>query len=209
MGTDPEPLAGLDDERLSALIRAACDSAELPVVITVSDLDPPQNLFLNRGAEKLLGYSLSEFRAISVWDWIAPEDPAPQRGRILVVDDEFSVARTLAALLQSEHDITLAASGAEALAAIEAEPNHGFDVIMCDLMMPGMSGMDLYERVKREHAGLELRMVAALGRGRAPRERWLTRFMAAAERARTRHRVRPFGCSRRERTRSATCSSLP
>ena len=92
-----------------------------------------------------------------------PSDPAPQRGRILVVDDEFSVARTLSALLQSEHDITLAASGAEALAAIEAEPNGGFDVIMCDLMMPGMSGMDLYERVKREHAGLELRMVFMTG----------------------------------------------
>ncbi|HEY1533244.1 MAG TPA: PAS domain S-box protein, partial [Polyangiaceae bacterium] len=89
--------------------------------------------------------------------------PAPKRGRILVVDDEISVARTLKALLQNEHDLTLAGSGAQALSAIVAAPEASFDVIMCDLMMPGMSGMELYERLKQDHPGLELRMVFMTG----------------------------------------------
>jgi PAS domain S-box-containing protein len=100
-----------------------------------------------------------------------PERPVPQRvasvppttrGRILIVDDEISVARTLKALLQNEHDLTLAGSGVEALAAIAAAPR-SFDVIMCDLMMPLMSGMDLYERLKQDHSGLEQRVVFMTG----------------------------------------------
>ena len=90
--------------------------------------------------------------------------PPPQtRGRILIVDDEMSVARTLRALLQTEHDVTLTSSGAEALTAIAHASGAGFDVIMCDLMMPGMSGMELYERIRKQHAGLETRIVFMTG----------------------------------------------
>jgi PAS domain S-box-containing protein len=89
--------------------------------------------------------------------------PPVQRGRLLVVDDEISVARTLKALLQNEHDVVLAGNGAEALEAIENGGANGFDVIMCDLMMPGMSGMELYERLKQTQPGLEARMVFMTG----------------------------------------------
>jgi PAS domain S-box-containing protein len=92
-----------------------------------------------------------------------PAVPAPQRGRILIVDDETSVARTLKALFQNEHDMTLANTGSQALAAIASAPGSRFDVIMCDLMMPVMSGMDLYERIKQEYPGLEHRMVFMTG----------------------------------------------
>jgi two-component system, cell cycle sensor histidine kinase and response regulator CckA len=88
--------------------------------------------------------------------------PPPRRGRILIVDDEISVARTLKALLQNEHDLTLACGGSQALSTIVSAPR-SFDVIMCDLMMPGMSGMELYERLKQEHPGLERRMVFMTG----------------------------------------------
>jgi len=89
--------------------------------------------------------------------------PPPRRGRILVVDDEISVARTLKALLENEHDLTLAHSGAEALAALCAAPGVRFDAIMCDLMMPGISGMELFERIRREYPGLERRIVFMTG----------------------------------------------
>jgi PAS domain S-box-containing protein len=90
--------------------------------------------------------------------------PPPQkRGQILIVDDEISVSRTLRALLQNEHDVVLTSDGAQALAAIADGPNSGFDVIMCDLMMPGMSGMELYERIRQEHPGLETRIVFMTG----------------------------------------------
>jgi PAS domain S-box-containing protein len=92
----------------------------------------------------------------------APTTPPRARGQILIVDDEISVARTLKALLQSEHDVTLAASGTQALSAIAESPT-GFDVIMCDLMMPIMSGMELYERIRHDHPGLEARIVFMTG----------------------------------------------
>ena len=91
-----------------------------------------------------------------------PSAPARVRGHILVVDDEISVARTLKALLQTEHEVTLAASGAQALAEI-ASSSRVFDIIMCDLMMPVMSGMDLYERIRHDHPGLETRIVFMTG----------------------------------------------
>jgi PAS domain S-box-containing protein len=89
--------------------------------------------------------------------------PPPKRGKILIVDDEISVARTLKALLENEHDLSLAENGSQALAAIAAAPAGGFDIIMCDLMMPGMSGMELYETVRRDYPGLEQRMVFMTG----------------------------------------------
>src|SRR3954471_20523065 len=73
MGTDSNKLAGFEQAQLFEAIASACDGAELAVVIT-SDTDPPQNLFLNPGAEQLLGYSVGKFQSMSAWDWLAPEE---------------------------------------------------------------------------------------------------------------------------------------
>jgi PAS domain S-box-containing protein len=89
--------------------------------------------------------------------------PPPLRGKILVVDDELSVARTLKALFENEHDLSLAETGAQALAVIGESSGPCFDIILCDLMMPGMSGMELYETIRRERPGLEQRMVFMTG----------------------------------------------
>src|SRR6478735_4102820 len=74
MGTDSDKLGGFEQAQLLEIIAAACDGAELAVVITMSETDPPQNLFLNPGAERLLGYSVAQFRSMSAWDWLAPEE---------------------------------------------------------------------------------------------------------------------------------------
>ncbi len=88
------------------------------------------------------------------------------RGRVLVVDDETVVAHTLKVLLQAEHDLVVAQSGAEALELLrhpktaDAAP---YDVILCDLMMPGMTGMELFEVLRREHPLLARRVVFMTG----------------------------------------------
>ncbi len=68
-----------------------------------------------------------------------------KRGRVLLVDDEVFIVSSLRRLLGSEHDVTAVMNGLEALALIEAGSR--FDVILCDLRMPGMSGIDFYEKL--------------------------------------------------------------
>jgi len=71
--------------------------------------------------------------------------PAPtssRRGRILVIDDEPAIGKSMTFLLAPEHDVVALTRAAEALARIEAGEH--FDVVLCDLMMPEMSGVDFY-----------------------------------------------------------------
>ena len=87
------------------------------------------------------------------------------RGRVLVVDDESVVAHTLKVLLQTEHELIVAESGAEALELLHCDPVGAptFDVILCDLMMPGMTGMELFEVLRREYPTLADRVVFMTG----------------------------------------------
>lgn len=88
------------------------------------------------------------------------------RGRVLVVDDESVVAHTLKVLLQADHELVIAQSGAEALELLQQPAVAGtppFDVILCDLMMPGMTGMELFEVLRREHPLLARRVVFMTG----------------------------------------------
>ena len=68
---------------------------------------------------------------------------APIRARrVLIIDDEELVARTVARMLATE-ETEVVASGRAALAR---GPLTEFDVILCDLMMPEMTGFELYQR---------------------------------------------------------------
>ena len=71
--------------------------------------------------------------------------PSERRGKLLVVDDEVPLARVLERVLRAEHDITVVTTGKDALAKIAT--GQFYDVVFCDLMMPGVSGMDVYESV--------------------------------------------------------------
>ncbi|MDP9002117.1 MAG: PAS domain S-box protein [Myxococcota bacterium] len=94
----------------------------------------------------------------------APELPRSiegRRARVLVIDDEPPIANTMRELLGVEHDVLLALSAREALVMIHS--GAGFDVIFCDLMMPGMSGVDLFEQVRAQRPGLERKIVFMTG----------------------------------------------
>jgi DNA-binding NtrC family response regulator len=78
---------------------------------------------------------------------------------LLIVDDELRLARSLAALL-SFHDVEIASNVEDALALIEKKP---FDCILCDLMIPTLSGMDLHAELARRGAGGEYRVIFMTG----------------------------------------------
>jgi CheY-like chemotaxis protein len=74
----------------------------------------------------------------------APPDASAQpRGRVLIVDDEPLLTRAIAGTLDAEHDTVSTRGAREALARIRG--GERFDVILCDLMMPELTGMDFYE----------------------------------------------------------------
>jgi PAS domain S-box-containing protein len=77
----------------------------------------------------------------------APVPAEVRRGRVLVIDDEPAVAAAMKRVLSPEHDITVVDSGARALELIQSGAH--FDAIFCDVLMPQMSGIDLYETVSR------------------------------------------------------------
>jgi PAS domain S-box-containing protein len=94
----------------------------------------------------------------------------PVAGRILVVDDEPRVCAILKRLLtDSGHEVQTAASGSEALELLDRDS--GFDAILCDLMMPEVTGMDLYARLEERDPALAGRMVFVTGGGFTPRAR--------------------------------------
>jgi CheY-like chemotaxis protein len=70
------------------------------------------------------------------------------RGRVLVVDDETPLRHLMQRLLVG-HDVVSAASGQDALAILEQD--HAFDVILCDMMMPGVTGMDVHRWLVSRH----------------------------------------------------------
>jgi signal transduction histidine kinase/ActR/RegA family two-component response regulator len=75
----------------------------------------------------------------------APASPSCKRGRVLVVDDEKVLADVLGRMVSREHDVTAVHSGREALDLITA--GERYDVVLCDLMMAEVSGVDVYNAV--------------------------------------------------------------
>src|SRR5919199_686532 len=65
------------------------------------------------------------------------------RGRILIVDDQQEITSLLSDLLACEYDCSCAASGAEALEALRGGD---FDLLLSDITMPGMTGLELIPR---------------------------------------------------------------
>ena len=90
----------------------------------------------------------------------APSSRTTKSARVLVVDDEPPIANTLRELLAPEHEVIAATTAREAFEAIERSD---FDVVFCDLIMPGAGGIDLYERLRSAHPGLERRLVFMTG----------------------------------------------
>jgi two-component system NtrC family response regulator len=81
--------------------------------------------------------------------------------RILVVDDEENLRRvTQLKLQQAGYEAMTASDGIEALELLARHPQ---DLVLTDLKMPGMSGIDLLRKVKEEYAEVIVVMVTAYG----------------------------------------------
>jgi PAS domain S-box-containing protein len=88
-------------------------------------------------------------------------DPAssPGRARVLVVDDEPMLRTMLVEMLSEHHDVVAAASADEA----EALLDRPFDVILCDLIMPHRTGIELHQWIAEHRPALQDRVLFMSG----------------------------------------------
>lgn len=91
-----------------------------------------------------------------------PTTPPPRRGdgaHILIVDDEERLRGVLRRTLRG-YRLDGASNGREALERIR---EHRYDLVLCDVMMPEMTGPELYEQLRAEHPDLAARVIFLSG----------------------------------------------
>ena len=87
------------------------------------------------------------------------------RKRVLLIDDEPLVARVMARTLAPYCDVSVADSGVGAIAVLDSQDESAppFDVVLCDLMMPGMTGIEFADVLDSRDPALRRRMLFLTG----------------------------------------------
>lgn len=83
------------------------------------------------------------------------------RGRVLIVDDNADVRAALRRMVGKAHDVVATSSGSEALDVLARDPK--FDVIVLDLMMPQMSGVEVHAQLALASPDLARRVLFLSG----------------------------------------------
>ncbi len=95
-----------------------------------------------------------------------PTPSQPRRGRVLVIDDEPRIGAAIRRTLLM-HEVVVMTSARDALTAMAAGEH--FDLVLCDVMMPEMSGMDFFEEMTRDYPELARHIVFLSGGAFTPR----------------------------------------
>jgi CheY-like chemotaxis protein/anti-sigma regulatory factor (Ser/Thr protein kinase) len=82
-------------------------------------------------------------------------------GRALIIDDEAGICRTIERVLADSYRTVSVNSGREALELLARDSS--FAVIICDLLMPHISGVEVYEYISTHHPRLDERLVFITG----------------------------------------------
>ena len=102
--------------------------------------------------------------------------PASERHRVLVIDDEAMIRKVVRQVLGDDYDVELVGSGRAAIARL-GEPGD-LDLVLCDLSMPDVSGMDVYRWMEQHRPELCERMIFASGADHVMAARFPDRWLA-------------------------------
>jgi CheY-like chemotaxis protein len=95
-----------------------------------------------------------------------PAQPADSPRRVLVVEDEVAIRVSVRRFLERRGwAVVEAGDGTSALGELQGS---GFDAVLCDLRLPGLSGMELYDRLSASDPALAARMVLISGDAATP-----------------------------------------
>ncbi len=78
--------------------------------------------------------------------------------RVLIVDDDEGARESLRIALRDRYEIVLASGGEEALDLLKKRQ---VDVVLLDILMPGLNGLDALQAIREEHKGTEVIMISA------------------------------------------------
>jgi PAS domain S-box-containing protein len=116
-----------------------------------------------------------------------PAGVAAAGRRVLVVDDDPGVGSAVRRLLRGS-EVVICTSCEEAVGVLEGDAD--FDVVLCDLFMPGASGMDLYRQLRADRPALAERLVFMTAGAYTPES---SAFLDAVENPRV---EKPFDAAR-------------
>jgi two-component system response regulator AtoC len=103
---------------------------------------------------------------------------------ILIVEDDESTRRYLAALLTAMgHEVACSASGEQALDRLAKQPSPG--VVVLDLVLPGMGGLEVLDRIRQSHPSLPVIVLSTVSR--------LKTVVDAVQRGASDYLTKPFG----------------
>src|SRR5262245_13568639 len=117
-----------------------------------------------KGSEFIVRLPIAGSDALPAQTDDAESTPAPRPPRrVLIVDDNRDAARSLCMLLQMEgHEVSVAHDGPSGLKAAEADPP---EVVLLDIGLPGMDGLEVARRLRQSAHGQDLVLVALTGYG--------------------------------------------
>jgi CheY-like chemotaxis protein len=81
--------------------------------------------------------------------------------RVLIIDDEAALGEMLRRFFSDEFDVTVTTRPSDAVKWLSSD--RWYDVVLCDVMMPGMTGLEVYERVREVRPDLADRIVFMTG----------------------------------------------
>jgi DNA-binding NtrC family response regulator len=85
--------------------------------------------------------------------------------KVLVIDDHPGMGMSLKLMLSPEHEVEIAHTPEAALSLLGAAR---FDLVLCDVMMPGMNGLELHQKVRAADEALAQRFVLMTGGATSP-----------------------------------------
>jgi len=162
----------LDGWQLLAKLRERPDTAEIPVIVCTGRNGRDQAAAL--GVADFITKPFSQRQIREAVARLLPEG----RGEVLVVDDEPTVRRLVLETLRGEGiELREAADGESALAEIAARKP---DVVILDLMMPGLDGFAVLERLQKNPETRFLPVLVLTAKSLSPAERDVLRHRAVS-----------------------------
>ena len=83
--------------------------------------------------------------------------------KILVIEDEAAIRRVLTKILSEESDTYLVEEAEDGLVGIEKVKNDDYDLILCDIKMPKMDGVEVLEAIKKIKPEIPVVMISGHG----------------------------------------------